>query len=378
MTHGKGKETDMREKEKNPVAVTRSSLPPLEEYVEMLKPLWESAWLTNMGDYHEQLREQLKAYLKAENLELFVNGHMALELALQALELDGEVITTPFSFASTTHAIVRNGLTPVFCDISPIDYTLDADLLESHITERTCAIVPVHVYGNLCDVEKIQKIADRYGLKVIYDAAHAFGETLDGRGVAEFGDVSMFSFHATKVFHSIEGGAAAYREPALGHRLYQLKNFGIMDSETVEYVGANGKMNEFQAAMGLCNLRHLEQEIKKREKLAQRYRERLQDVAGIRLCPKNSRVCSNYAYMPVVFDGYKRDRDQVFEELAKNDIHARKYFYPCINSYTCYRGQFDEQDTPVAARIARQVLTLPLYADLEPEVVDRICDIILE
>jgi len=196
----------MKENPNAPVAVTRSSLPPLEEYVEMLKPLWESAWLTNMGDYHEAFKEQLKSYLKISNLELFVNGHMALELALQAMELEGEVITTPFSFASTTHAIVRNGLEPVFCDINPVDYTLDVEKLEGLITERTSAIVPVHVYGNLCDVERIQQIADKHHLKVVYDAAHTFGEEWEGKGVGEFGDVSMFSFHATTVYHSIEGG----------------------------------------------------------------------------------------------------------------------------------------------------------------------------
>lgn len=367
----------MRQKLDSPVAVTRSSLPPLEEYVEMLKPLWESAWLTNMGDYHEQFKEQLKEYLMIPELELFVNGHMALELALQALDLKGEVITTPFSFASTTHAIVRNGLTPVFCDINPVDYTLDAEQLESRITERTSAIVPVHVYGNLCDVERMEQIARKYHLKVIYDAAHAFGETLDGRGVAEFGDVSMFSFHATKVFHSIEGGAVAFREKALRQRLYELKNFGITGYESVEYVGTNGKMNEFQAAMGLCNLRHLKGEIAKREKLVRRYRERLSGTEGIRLCPENPRAGMNYAYMPVVFDGYKKDRDEIFKELAEYNIHARKYFYPCINSYACYRKQYDERETPVAAQISRQVLTLPLYADLEPEIVDMVCDIIL-
>lgn len=370
----------MRKKGKQqegPIAVTRSSLPPLEEYVEMLKPLWESAWLTNMGDYHEELKKQLKTFMKTQNLELFVNGHMALELALQALGLKGEVITTPFSFASTTHAIVRNGLTPVFGDIDPENYTLDAEKLEDRITENTCAILPVHVYGNLCDVERIEEIGNRHGLKVIYDAAHTFGEELDGRGVAEFGDLSMFSFHATKVFHSIEGGAVSYQDPGLADRLYQLKNFGIMNSESVEYVGANGKMNEFQAAMGLCNLRHIDQEIAKRKRLAEHYRKRLSHIEGIRLCPENPRIRSNYAYMPVVFDGYKKNRDQIFQELAKADIHARKYFYPCINSYACYKGQFDEKETPVAARISRQVLTLPLYADLEPEVVDRICDLIL-
>lgn len=368
----------MRKKLDVPVAVTRSSLPPLEEYVDMLKPLWESAWLTNMGDYHEAFKAKLKEYLGVPDLELFVNGHMALELALQAMELHGEVITTPFSFASTTHAIVRNGLEPVFCDIDPVNYTLDAGQIESRITEKTTAILPVHVYGNFCDVEKIEEIARRHGLKVIYDAAHAFGESIGGKGAAEFGDASMFSFHATKVFHSIEGGAVAFRDSGLAKRLYELKNFGITGYERVEYVGTNGKMNEFQAAMGLCNLRHVDGEIEKRRRMAMRYRERLEGVKGIKLCPEDPRVRSNYAYMPVVFDGYKKDRDQIFQELAGYNIHARKYFYPCINSYACYKGRFDEGDTPVAARISRQVLTLPLYADLTKEIVDMVCDIILE
>lgn len=367
---------EMKRHEK-PVLVTRSSLPPLDEYVEMLKPIWESAWLTNMGSYHEEFKAQLADYLKADRLELFVNGHLALELGIQALKLEGEVITTPFTFASTTHAIVRNGLTPVFCDINENDYTMDADKIESLITEKTCAIAPVHVYGNICDVEKIQEIADRHNLKVIYDAAHTFGETYDGVGVANFGDISMFSLHATKVFHSIEGGIIAFQNPELKDLLYQLKNFGITGYESVEYVGSNGKMNEFQAAMGLCNLRHLDGEIAKRKVLVERYHERLSGVPGIRLCKENPRVKSNYAYMPVVFDGYAVERDTVFAELAKYNIHARKYFYPCINSYECYRGQFSEKDTPVAAKISRQVLTLPLFADLPVETVDEICDIIL-
>ena len=366
----------MKEKLESPILVTRSSLPPLEEYVDMLKPIWESAWLTNMGVYHEEFKTQLKKYLKASNLELFVNGHMALELAIQALELKGEVITTPFSFASTTHAIVRNGLKPVFCDINPENYTMDADLIESLITEKTSAILPVHVYGNLCDVERIQDIADRHGLKVIYDAAHTFGEEFDKKGVGEWGDASMFSFHATKVFHSIEGGAVVFREESLERRLYQLKNFGIMDSETVEYVGANGKMNESQAAMGLCNLRHLDREIEKRKSLAMRYRQRLEGIKGIRLCRENPRVRYNYAYMPVLFDGYKADRDKIFQALKEKNIHARKYFYPCINSYECYRDCFRAEDTPIAAKISRQILTLPLYADLPEEIVDMVCDII--
>lgn len=367
----------MTAKHEPPIMVTRSSMPPLEEYVEMLKPIWESAWLTNMGAYHEEFKEQLKGLLKTPELELFVNGHMALELTLQAFELKGEVITTPFSFASTTHAIVRNGLTPVFCDINEEDYTIDVEKLESLITEKTTAIVPVHVYGNLCDVERIREIAQRHRLKVVYDAAHAFCEELNGTGVGQFGDASMFSFHATKVFHSIEGGAVTFQEEYLKDRLYQLKNFGITGYESVEFVGANGKMNEFQAAMGLCNLRHLEAEIGKRRALAGRYRERLEGVKGVRLCKEKPGVRYNYAYMPVVFDGFSMDRDQVFAALKERGIFARKYFYPCINSYACYQGQFRAEDTPVAQRIASQVLTLPLYAELPLEVVDEICDVIL-
>lgn len=364
-------------KHEKPILVTRSSLPPLEEFTEMLKPIWDSAWLTNMGAYHEQLKEELKEYLKVSRLELFVNGHMALELAIQAMKLTGEVITTPFSFASTTHAIVRNGLTPVFCDINPLDYTMDVNQLESLITERTTAIVPVHVYGNLCDVEVIQAIANKHQLKVIYDAAHTFGEELDGKGVGTFGDASMFSFHATKVFHSIEGGAVAFKEEWMKDILYQLKNFGITGYESVEYVGANGKMNEFQAAMGLCNLRHLDGEIEKRKHCVKRYYERLSGIPGIYLVKENPRVKSNYAYMPVLFDGYCVDRDQVFEALTEHNIIPRKYFYPCINAYDCYKDRFCADDTPVAKRISQQVLTLPLYADLPLEVVDEVCDVIL-
>lgn len=362
---------------KAPVLVTRSSLPPLEDYVEKLKAIWDSAWLTNMGQFHEELKQELKEYLQVSGLELFVNGHMALEMILQAMELKGEVITTPFSFASTTHAIVRNGLTPVFCDIREDNFTLDADKLEDLITEKTCAIVPTHVYGNICDVEKIQKIADRHGLKVIYDAAHTFGETYQGVGVGNFGDASMFSFHATKVFHTIEGGAVTYREDWLNDRLYQLKNFGITGKESVEFVGGNAKMNEFQAAMGLCNLKYIGGEIAKRERAAKRYLERLSGVEGIRFSKPDPRVKSNYAYMPVIFDGYWKTRDEIYDLLAKHQIFARKYFYPCINAFDCYQEQFDENDTPVAKRISRQVLTLPLYADLSLDVVDQICDLIL-
>lgn len=361
-----------------PIRVTRSSMPPFEEYAGLIRKLWDSHWLTNMGDFHQQLERELKEYLMAPNLSLFVNGHTALEMALQACNLSGEVITTPFTFASTTHAIVRNGLTPVFCDIRPDDYTLDAGKLESLITDKTSAIVPVHVYGNICQVEAIDRIAKKHGLKVIYDAAHAFGETVDGVGVASFGDASMFSFHATKVFNTIEGGAVVYRDAELAHEINGLKNFGILDEETVALVGGNGKMNEFQAAMGLCNLKYVDQEIGKRRQVYRRYQLRLSDVPGIRLCPDDPKVKRNYAYMPVVFDGFRKDRDQVFAELETHEIYTRKYFYPCVNAYQCYREQFRPEDTPVALKISQQVLTLPMFADLPLDEVDRICDIILK
>ncbi len=365
------------EKRGEPIRVTRSSMPPFEEYVDMIRPLWDSHWLTNMGDLHQRLEAGLKEYLHAENLSLFTNGHLALEMTIQAFQLKGQVITTPFTFASTTHAIVRNGLTPVFCDIREEDYTLDPEKLEALITEETSAIVPVHVYGNLCRTAEIQEIADRHGLKVIYDAAHTFGVEVDGRSAASFGDASMFSFHATKVYNTIEGGAVAYRDGALAHEINGLKNFGILDEETVALVGGNGKMNEFQAAMGLCNLRHVDEEIGKRRLVYERYMERLSGVRGIRLCQPKPGVKMNYAYMPVVFDGFKWNRDEVFARLAEAGIYPRKYFYPCVNAYPCYADRYSPEDTPVAARISRQVLTLPMYADLALDVVDEICDIIL-
>lgn len=365
------------EKKREPVRVARSSMPPFEEYAGMIKELWDSRWLTNMGELHHKLEVQLKEYLKASRLSLFVNGHMALETAIKAFGLTGEVITTPFTFASTTHAIVQNGLTPVFCDIRPDDYTLDADKLEALITDRTSAILPVHVYGNICQIDKIQEIAARHGLKVIYDAAHAFGELCQGRSAAEFGDASMFSFHATKVFHTIEGGALAYHDPEMDQVVNGLKNFGIMDEETVALVGGNGKMNEFQAAMGLCNLKYIEENIEKRGRLHRQYRERLGGIEGIRLCPEMPEVKRNYAYMPVVFEGYKKSRDQVAAQLEAREIYPRKYFYPCVNAYACYRDRFRPEDTPIAYRISMEVLTLPMYADLPLDTVDEICDIIL-
>jgi len=367
----------MNDKQEN-VLVTQPSIPNLEEYVTELQGIWDSKWLTNMGQKHKELQSRLKDYLHADQVELFTNGHMALEMSLQAMKLNGEVITTPFTFVSTTHAIVRNGLTPVFCDINPVDYTIDADKIEALITDRTCALLPVHVYGNVCNVEKIDEIAKKHHLKVLYDAAHAFGVEYKGRGIANYGDASCFSFHATKVFNTIEGGATVYSDQEFGTDLYRLKNFGIRDEETVDAVGANAKMNEFCAAMGLCNLRHIENEIAKRKKLSECYREKLKNIKGITLNTIQEDVKSNYAYFPIFIDEceYGHTRDEVYEELKKHHIIARKYFYPLTNCFDCYRNQYDVNETPVAYRVSKGILTLPLYADLEETVVEIICEVI--
>ena len=361
------------------ILVTRSSIPTLEEYTEEIKSVFESHWLTNMGEKHKEFQAGLREYLGAENVELLTNGHMALELTLQAMNLQGEVITTPFTFASTTHAIIRNGLTPVFCDINPDDFTIDAAKIERLITDRTCAIMPVHVYGNVCNIEEIDRLARKYELKVIYDAAHTFGETYKGVSTACFGDASCFSFHATKVFNSIEGGAVCYRDKRLGETLYELKNFGIRSAEEVVSVGANAKMNEFCAAMGICNLRHVDREIDKRKAVHDRYCERLGGVEGLRLNKTQEHVRPNFAYFPVVFEEkqFGASRAEVFNKLAENNIFARKYFYPLTNTFAAFHGQFSVMNTPEALHVSRRVLTLPIYADLGLDDVDRICEIIL-
>lgn len=361
------------------IMVTSSSMPTLEEYVEEIKSIWDSHWLTNMGPKHKALQQQLAVYLKNQKIDLLTNGHMALELSMQAMNLQGEVITTPFTFASTTHAIVRNGLEPVFCDVDPVDFTMDVTKLESLITDKTSAIVPVHVYGNICNVEEIQRIADKYGLKVIYDAAHTFGVEYKGRGIGSYGDVSCFSFHATKVFNTIEGGAVCYHDDDFGTELYRLKNFGIRGPEVVDGVGANAKMNEFCAAMGICNLRHVDQEIQKRKAVVECYRKHLEGVEGLQLNPIQKDVKPNYAYFPVIFDEkvFGSSRNEVLDALAEHGILARKYFYPLTNTFDCFHGKYDVSKTPVALHLSKRVLTLPLYADLPLEDVERICQIVL-
>lgn len=364
----------------NKINVTRSSMPSIEEYVKEISSLWETRWLTNMGQKHNELEKLLCNFLSVPNVSLFTNGHLALEAAIASFDLKGEVITTPFTFASTTQAIVRNGLTPVFCDVNETDYTIDADKIEDLITEKTSAIIPVHVYGNVCDVEKIEQIAKKYNLKVIYDAAHTFGVRIGERGIASFGDASMFSFHATKVFNTIEGGCVAYSDDSLTEKLQIKKNFGMKDSENYPEIAGNSKMNEFQAAMGICNLKYIDEEISKRKRATHKYISRLSGINGMKIWGEQPNVNHNYAYFPVVFNKneFGKSRDEVAYELSQKDVFARKYFYPITSLFECYKGKFEIQPTPVAKNISENVLTLPLYADLKEEEIDFICDIILK
>lgn len=362
--------------EKKKYMVTQSSMPEFDEYINEIKSIWDTKWLTNMGEKHNRLQDNLKSYLDVKEVTLFSNGHLALENAIRILQLKGDVITTPFTFASTTHAIVQNGLTPVFCDINLENCTIDVNKIEALITEKTCAIIPVHVYGHLCDVEKIEEIAKKYGLKVIYDAAHAFGEKYKGRGVANFGDMSMFSFHATKVFNTIEGGAIAYNDASYKHDLYNIKNFGIENQDSVTSVGGNAKMNEFQAAMGLCNLKSVNKSIGKRKLAHNQYIKNLGDCDGIVLFNEQKDVDSNYSYFPVLVNSPNMTRDELKSILEEKGIFTRKYFFPLISDFECYCDKYNSKDTPNAKYAADRVLTLPLYENLEVDDVNYICDVI--
>lgn len=364
------------------IFVTRSSMPDFDEYCAEISSLWESHILTNMGEKHCIFEKMLADKLETPYITLFANGHTALENAIAAFQfpIGSEIITTPFTFASTTNAIIRCGMKPVFCDISLPYYTLDPSKIEELITERTVAILPVHVYGNVCDMESIEQIAEKHSLKVIYDAAHAFGATYRDKSIAQFGDITMFSFHATKVFHTIEGGAVCYHDENLKPILDGLKNFGIVDDEII-YPGGNAKMNEFQAAMGICNLRHIDENIKRRQAISERYLKKLDGIPGLTLCPVQEHVSSNYAYFPVLFDGFRsgtQNRDTVAQRLASCDIYSRKYFYPLTNSAdfcSTYKNA-GVQNTPTASYVSSHILTLPLYPELPLEDVDRICKII--
>ena len=358
------------------INVTKSSMPSYEEYCEEIKSIWDTVHLTNMGPIHNKLKDKLKDYLKVANIELFVNGHLALYCAIKALGLKGEIITTPFTFASTTNAIIQAGCTPVFCDVKD-DYTIDENKIESLITDKTTAILGVHVYGNICNVDAIYKIANKYNLKVIYDAAHAFGVEYDGKGIGSYGDVSMFSFHATKVFHTIEGGCLTFNDKSFIEKIALERNFGV-NGEELELFGTNAKMNEFQAAMGICNLRHIEQQIKNRETVFERYNSKLSDVQGLTLLKVQEKVKRNFAYYPILIDEklFGKSRDFLVKKLSEHNIFARKYFYPLVSENKGFNEELSFK-TPTAKQFSENILCLPLYADLTLEEVDRICDIIL-
>jgi dTDP-4-amino-4,6-dideoxygalactose transaminase len=360
-----------------PIYITKPFLPPFEEFNEGLKRIWNSRMLTNFGPLYTELLSCLKNYLQVENLSLVVNGHQALEIAISALQLSGEVITTPFTFASTTHAIVRSGLEPVFCDIRMDNYNIDESKIEALITNKTSAILPVHVFGTPCNVEAIDSIAKQYGIKVIYDAAHAFGVKIGDRGIGSFGDITMFSFHATKVYNTIEGGALAFSNKELARDIYLRQDFGIANSEEVLLPGTNAKMNEFQALMGLLNLKYIDQEIINRQKKVELYRHHLRAIPGIKLLSNNiENLRENCAYFPIVVtEDYGLTRNELALMLQKHNIFPRKYFYPLTMDYACYRGKY-RGETPTARYIADRVLCLPIWGEIDSEVIDYICGII--
>ena len=364
------------------INVTKSSMPPFEEYIEELRPVWESRWLSNRGNASKKFEEDLKKYLDVEQVYCFANGHVALEVEINGLFLPkgGEVITTPYTHISTTHSIIRNGLTPVFVDVETENLTINSKLIEKNITSKTVAIVATHVYGFPCDVEEISKIAEKHNLYVIYDAAHSFGVKYKDKGIGNFGDISMFSTHATKVFHTIEGGLVTYKNKDNDkfRPMRKIVNFGFTSQEDITYIGTNARMNEFEAVMGIVNLRHIDEEIAKRKAVTERYWEHLEGIKGIKVLKPNKDTQWNYAYFPVLFDGYALNRDQIKEKLAENDIFARKYFYPITNEAACYDGIYENADVPIAKYASDHVLTLPLYADLSLEDVDRICKVILD
>jgi dTDP-4-amino-4,6-dideoxygalactose transaminase len=365
---------------KHPVYVTRPLLPDLAEYQARLAEVWAAQWLTNNGPQHRLLEGELCKVLKVSSLSLFNNGTIALIVACQSLRLSGEVITTPFTFPATPHVLTWNGIQPVFCDVDRSTMNIDAALIEHMITPRTTGILAVHVFGVPCDVVGIQEVADRYGLKVVYDAAHAFGTELDGRGIGTFGDISMFSFHATKLFHTAEGGALSFRDSHLKARIDLLKNFGIKSEEEVVMPGINGKMNELQAALGLAVLACLEEERTRRKALLRTYRECLEGTEGINLPPDDTEGTSSLQYFVIRIDGerFGMSRDAVQQEFKRFNVITRKYFYPLCSEYPCYRHipSAHADNLPVAGHIAREVLSLPLYGALTPDDVERICAIL--
>lgn len=360
------------------IMVTRPFFPEREAFDHYVDEIWQNNWLTNQGPLHERFAQQLKDYLGVDLLTLTVNGHLALEVALRGLRVHGEVITTPFTFISTVSSITLCGMKPVFCDVRESDLTMDPQKIEALITDKTEAILPVHVYGHPCDTEAIEKIAHKYNLKVLYDAAHAFGVRKNGKCLALEGDASIFSFHATKLFNSIEGGAIVYNDDRYQKVFDMFKNFGIESEESIPFIGGNAKMNEFQAAMGLSNLPHIHEIIAKRKEYTLRYRERLAQVKGVRFfVPENEWVEYNYAYFPILLtDDACMTRDELFEALHEDQVFARKYFYPIISECACYRSIGERSDLPVAHKAGQTVMTLPLYTNMGLDTVDYVCNAI--
>lgn len=359
----------MKKQIKEPVWVTRPLLPPLEEFQEYLKDIWKSKWLTNNGKYHQALEKALCEYLGVRHISLFSNGTLALITALQALKIVGEVITTPFSFVASTHALWWNNIKPVFVDIDHQSFNLDPDKIEAAITPHTTAILPVHVYGNPCDVRRIKAIADTYGVKVIYDACHTFGVTIDNIPILNFGDLSVMSFHATKVYTTFEGGAIVCHDEAAKRRIDNLKNFGFAGETTVVAPGINAKMNEMQAALGLLQLKYVDPAIAKRKLIAEQYRAGLKGIAGVTYLEDFPGVRHCYPYFPILIDKEKfgKTRDDVYGELKKHNIFGRRYFYPLISQFPTYKGLESARPgkMPVAEKIAEEVLCLPIFPDLE-------------
>ena len=362
-----------------PIYVTRPLLPPLEEFIPYLQQIWHNKILTNGGPFHQQLEQALCDYLGIKHISLFANGTIALVTALQALRITGEVITTPYSFVATSHSLLWNGIKPVFVDIAPKTFNLDPAKIEAAITPQTTAIMPVHCYGHSCDVDAIQKIADNYNLKVIYDAAHAFGVQCHCGSVLNHGDMSVLSFHATKVFNTFEGGAIVSPDAKTKQRVDHLKNFGFVDEETVIAPGINGKMSEVNAAFGLLQLKGIDHALAARRALDSQYRSSLQGVVGIDCEPVVKHVMANFAYFPIlVRSNYSMSRDALFEKLRRNGVYARRYFYPLITSFPMYRGlpSAAPAGLPVATRAANEVICLPIYPGLAAEQVQRVADLI--
>lgn len=370
----------MMQKFPEPIYVTRPLMPDLELVTEKLEEVWEAQWLSNGGAQHKALEEQVRIFLKAPHLSLFNNGTIALMVAIQSLRLQGEVITTPFTFPATTHVLAWNNITPVFCDIHPETLTIDPGKIESLITSRTTGILGVHVYGMPCHVDAIQEIADQHGLRVIYDAAHAFGTEIDGKGIGSYGDISMFSFHPTKLFHTAEGGALTYNDPHLKQRIDLLKNFGIRNEFEVTMPGINGKMNELSAVIGQLVLGMVKDEWKRRQEIRECYTRELGNIAGIKIVEMPEGVTNSQQYMVVRINGgeFGASRDQVFAHLREHNVHARKYFFPLTSDYPCYHQLPSAHDGSLEnARVASdEVLCLPFYGKLNLDDVEQICAII--